>query len=63
VPFALEVDLLVVHGLLHLVGYDDAEPAAARRMHRRARAILSSCRIRGRALKVPERLWAGLIDP
>ena len=62
VPVALEVDLLVVHGLLHLAGYDDDRPAAARRMHRRARAILSSCRSHGRAMKVPERLWTGLIE-
>jgi probable rRNA maturation factor len=57
VPVALEVDLLVVHGLLHLVGYDDAEPRKARRMHERARHILSS----GRARPLPARLWTGLL--
>jgi probable rRNA maturation factor len=56
-PVALEVDLLVVHGLLHLAGYDDHDPSAARRMHIRARAILSS----GRRRPLPERLWSGLL--
>lgn len=28
-----EAALYVVHGVLHLVGYDDSRPAAARRMH------------------------------
>jgi probable rRNA maturation factor len=58
VPVDLEVDLMVIHGLLHLVGYDDAEPRDARLMHARARAILSRCAAR----EVPERLWAGLLQ-
>jgi probable rRNA maturation factor len=57
VPAAIEMDLLVVHGLLHLVGYDDHDPGQARRMHERAREILSSGRRRG----LPARLWAGLL--
>lgn len=57
VPVALEVDLLVVHGLLHLAGHDDREPAAARRMHGRAREILSA----GRQRALPRRLWTGLL--
>ncbi len=57
VPVALEVDLLAVHGLLHLVGYDDAEPVEARLMHERAREILSRCAAR----RVPARLWSGLL--
>jgi probable rRNA maturation factor len=57
VPVALELDLLVVHGLLHLMGYDDGEPSAARRMHERARQILSS----GRSRAVPPRLWTDLL--
>jgi rRNA maturation RNase YbeY len=57
VPVALEVELLVVHGLLHLAGYDDRDPAEARRMHGRAREILSASRTR----RVPARLWAGLL--
>jgi probable rRNA maturation factor len=58
VPLAAELDLLVVHGLLHLAGYDDHEPRRARRMHRRAREILA-----GRSPRsVPARLWAGLLE-
>ncbi len=37
-----ELLLYVVHGLLHLLGYDDQDPADARRMHRRALDILAS---------------------
>jgi probable rRNA maturation factor len=55
VPVALELDLLLVHGLLHLVGYDDHDPGAARLMHERAREILSASQ------PPPERLWAGLL--
>ena len=58
VAAALEMDLLLVHGVLHLSGYDDHDPREARRMHERARAILS--RIGRRP--PPERLWTGLID-
>ena len=57
VPVALEMDLLVVHGLLHLMGYDDGEAPAARRMHERARQILSA----GRARALPPRLWTDLL--
>jgi probable rRNA maturation factor len=57
VPVALEMDLLVVHGLLHLMGYDDGEPVAARRMHERARRILSA----GRSRVLPLRLWTDLL--
>jgi len=55
---ALEMDLLLVHGLLHLVGYDDHDPGQARLMHEREREILS--RRRG---PPPERLWTGLLQP
>jgi probable rRNA maturation factor len=58
VPLAVELDLLVVHGLLHLAGYDDHEPRHARRMHRRAREILAG----GRHATVTARLWAGLLE-
>jgi probable rRNA maturation factor len=58
VSLALELDLLLVHGLLHLVGYDDHEPRAARRMHERAREILSRVRRR----PPPGRLFVGLLD-
>jgi len=58
VPLAVELDLLVVHGLLHLAGYDDHDPRRARRMHERAREILA-----GRSTRaVPARLWAGLLE-
>jgi probable rRNA maturation factor len=58
VPLAAELDLLVVHGLLHLAGYDDHEPRQARRMHERAREILG-----GRSTRaVPARLWSGLLE-
>jgi probable rRNA maturation factor len=58
VPLAAELDLLVVHGLLHLAGYDDRDPRRARRMHERARQIMA-----GRSPRsVPARLWAGLLE-
>jgi len=37
-----ELLLYVVHGVLHLLGYDDAEPAERTRMHRRALEALAS---------------------
>jgi probable rRNA maturation factor len=58
VPLAVELDLLVVHGLLHLAGYDDHEPRRARRMHERAREILHARTPRS----IPPRLWAGLLE-
>jgi probable rRNA maturation factor len=57
VPVALELDLLLVHGVLHLAGYDDHDVVEARRMHGRAREILSR---RGRT-RIPERFWRGLL--
>lgn len=56
VSLPLELQLLVTHGILHLVGYDDRDPAEAHLMHRRERQILSSA---GGAL--PARLWKGLL--
>ena len=58
VSVALELDLLVVHGLLHLVGWDDHEPQEARLMHEREREILAAS---GR--RAPPRLWNGLLEP
>jgi probable rRNA maturation factor len=52
VPLALELDLLVTHGTLHLVGYDDRDPVEADLMHRREREILADA---------PGRLWKGLL--
>jgi probable rRNA maturation factor len=58
VAVAQEMDLLLVHGLLHLAGYDDHDPRKARLMHEREHQILS----RARRRPPPARLWAGLID-
>jgi probable rRNA maturation factor len=58
VSVALEIDLLLVHGLLHLVGWDDHSPDEARLMHARARVILSA----GARRPIPERLWEGLLS-
>jgi len=52
VPVAVELDLLVTHGTLHLVGYDDRDPVEADLMHRRERDILAAA---------PDRLWKGLL--
>jgi probable rRNA maturation factor len=39
-PVAVEADRLLVHGLLHLLGYDhERSPAEARRMQRKERAL------------------------
>jgi len=59
IPVALEMDLLLVHGLLHLMGHDDREPTGARLMHEREYEILSATRRR----PVPDRLWMGLLEP
>jgi probable rRNA maturation factor len=56
VPLALELSLLVTHGVLHLVGYDDRDPVEADLMHRRERAILGR-----ESQRVPARLWSGLL--
>ena len=58
VSVALELDLLVVHGLLHLAGWDDHEPREARLMHECERKILAET---GR--RAPSRLWNGLLEP
>lgn len=55
-PVGLELDLLVVHGLLHLAGYDDREAGEALLMHQREREILEKT-----APAVPARLWSGLL--
>jgi rRNA maturation RNase YbeY len=39
-PLAREIDRLLIHGVLHLLGYDhERSPAEARRMQRRERAL------------------------
>jgi len=52
VALALELELLVTHGTLHLVGYDDRDPLEADLMHRRERDVLAGA---------PARLWTGLL--
>lgn len=56
VDVATELDLLVTHGVLHLVGYDDRDSVEAAVMHERERDILSSGR-----RPPPPRLWKGLL--
>ena len=56
VPIALELDLLVTHGTLHLVGYDDRDPLEAFLMHRREREILGA-----RSGTLAPRMWRGLL--
>jgi len=56
VPLDLELQLLVTHGILHLIGYDDRDPVEARLMHRREREILTSA-----YSTLPARLWKGLL--
>ena len=53
-----ELVLLVTHGTLHLVGYDDRDPVEADLMHRRERAILEAAHPR-----LSCRLWTGLLPP
>jgi rRNA maturation RNase YbeY len=36
-----ELDRLIIHGVLHLLGYDDHEPAQRRRMRARENRILA----------------------
>jgi len=55
-PLALELQLLVTHGILHLIGYDDRDPVEAHVMHLREREILASAHA-----KLPAQLWQGLL--
>jgi len=38
-----EVTLYVIHGILHLIGYDDHQPAASSWMRRREQQLLALC--------------------
>lgn len=40
-PFSHELRRVIVHGLLHLLGYDDTTPRMAARMRRKEEACLS----------------------
>ncbi len=44
-PLAHHLSHLLIHGVLHLLGYDHDEPAAAERMEDRERQILAGLRI------------------
>ena len=44
-PLENEIALLGVHGLLHLLGYDDETEAGAWDMQRRTEAVLTECGI------------------
>lgn len=41
-----ELMLYVIHGLLHLTGYDDTDPTSAEKMHARQRELLEQFRRR-----------------
>ena len=41
--FVRELQLYIVHGLLHLHGFDDATPAQARKMRRMQEKVLRDC--------------------
>ena len=45
-PFRQEMARYLVHGVLHLLGYDDKRPADRKRMHARQEAILRKIGIR-----------------
>jgi len=40
-----ELELVLVHGLLHLAGYDDQGPAQIKRMRQREKKYLNSLKI------------------
>lgn len=44
-PLESEIVLLAVHGLLHLLGFDDETAAGAWEMQRRTEAVLTECGI------------------
>jgi len=50
-----ELHLLTIHGLLHLVGYDDHDPCDARLMHDRERSLFHQV-----VGKSSPSLWQGL---
>ncbi|MDD5680682.1 MAG: rRNA maturation RNase YbeY [Candidatus Omnitrophica bacterium] len=38
--FRREMELYIIHGVLHLLGYDDEEPAAEKKMRKKERELL-----------------------
>ena len=46
IPFAEEFARYLVHGTLHLLGYDDKSPAPRKKMHRRQEEILKGLRLK-----------------
>lgn len=51
-----EMVLLTIHGVLHLAGYDDHEPAAKRKMHRRQKEYLEQLRLKKSQVKSKKNL-------
>jgi probable rRNA maturation factor len=49
---AEEVSLYLVHGILHLIGYDDVNPSDRRKMKKRERELMEGARRRGLLLRV-----------
>lgn len=46
IPLAQELSRYLVHGILHLLGYDDKAPVARKKMHRRQEAILKKIKLK-----------------
>ena len=44
-PVPKEIALLIIHGILHLLGYDDEKPEEKRQMRAREREILSAIKV------------------
>ena len=49
--FLKEITLYVIHGMLHLLGYDDQDPKSRLQMRRQERSALAYCRKRGISLR------------
>ncbi len=55
-----ELALLLVHGILHLLGYDHADDGERRRMWRKQRSVLLACGVTApRAMRSPRTPRAG----